>query len=211
MKHHCSPHNLPAQLAKLTGNTHVTGKPCRQKQMLKDMGRREHLAASASPGSLRGCSDMEEPGERTWCSLRQKGLFQPGRAQGNLLQNLLWQLSTAWAPKTLVSLRSSHPTTDMDQKGGNICNSDPRSIHCLLWTTSDGEFNTQRCIQLKPKPRKRRKAKSDLGMVQYMYVHMHFTQQLPQPSSSVSPSPAGLKVQPPPCTFFPPSMPGAFL
>lgn len=45
----------------------------------------------------------------------------------------------------------------------HMCNSAPRSIHCLLWTTSDSEFNAQRCIQLKPKPR-RRKTKPDLGM-----------------------------------------------
>lgn len=99
-------------------------------------------------------------------------LIQAGRAQGNLLQNLPWQLSTAWAPKTLVSLRSPHTTTGMDQKEGT-CNSDPRSIHCLLWTTSGSEFNTQRCIQLKSKPRKRRKAKSDLCMAQHMCMCLH--------------------------------------
>lgn len=49
MKHHCSPHNLPVQLAKMTGNIHITGKPRRQKQTSKDMGKREHLAVSASP------------------------------------------------------------------------------------------------------------------------------------------------------------------
>lgn len=38
MKHHCSPHNCPAQLAKLTGNIHVTGKPRRQKQTSRAQG-----------------------------------------------------------------------------------------------------------------------------------------------------------------------------
>ena len=176
MKHHCSPHNIPAQLAKLTGNIHVTGKPRRQKQTSKDMGRREHLAASASPGHKASHTQAAGGAAVTWRSPERghgahsgtKGLFQPGRAQGNLFQNLPWQLSTAWAPNTLVSLRSPHTTTVMDQKGGNTCDSDPRSIRCLLWTTSDSEFNTQRCIQLKPKPRKRRKAKSDLGTAQHM-------------------------------------------
>lgn len=103
---------------------------------------------------------MEEPRERTWCSFRREEL----RATSSKTYH--------GSSKTLVSLRSPHTTTGMDQKEG-ICNSDPRSIHSLLWTTSGSEFNTKRCIQLKLKPRKRRKAKSDLGIAQHMRMCLH--------------------------------------
>lgn len=81
-----------------------------------------------------------------------------------------------------------------------MCHSDPRSVRC------HSELNTQRCIRLKPTPRKRKKAMSDPA---HVCVCTRFMQQLPQPSSSVSPSPTGLKVQLPPCTFSPSSVPGA--
>lgn len=79
MKHHCSPRNLSAQLAKLTGNIYVTGKPRRLKQMLKDTGRREHLAISTSLGHSQAAGGASV----TWRSLRRrhgvhagtKGLF----------------------------------------------------------------------------------------------------------------------------------------
>lgn len=141
------PTQSPSELAKPIGSIHITRKPCRQKQMSKDKGRREHLAVSASPGHEATHPQATGGAAVTWSSpgrghgsqLGMKGRFQPGRDQGHLLQNLLWQLSTAWAPKPLMSLRSSHTTTDMDRNGGNTCNSDPRSIYCLLWTTADSE------------------------------------------------------------------------
>lgn len=79
MKHHCSPRNPSAQLAKLTGNIYVTGKPRRLKQMLKDMGRREHLAISTSLGHSQAAGGTSV----TWRSLKRrhgaysgtKGLF----------------------------------------------------------------------------------------------------------------------------------------
>lgn len=68
MKHHCSPRNSLAQLAKLTGNISVTGRPCRLKQMLKDMGRREHLASSTSLGHSQAAGGASV----TWRSLKRR-------------------------------------------------------------------------------------------------------------------------------------------
>lgn len=78
MKHHCSARNLSAQLAKLTGNIYITGKPRRLKQMLRDMGRREHLATSTSLGHSQAAGGAlvtwrkKRQEEKTWCLLRHK-------------------------------------------------------------------------------------------------------------------------------------------
>lgn len=72
MKHHCIPNNLSAQLAKLTGKIYVTGKPRRLKQMLKDMGRREHLAISTSLGHSQAAGGASA----TWrCLKRRHGAY----------------------------------------------------------------------------------------------------------------------------------------
>lgn len=65
MKHHCSTRNLSAQPAKLTRNIHITGKP-HLKQMLKDMGRREHMAIYTSLGHSQAAGGASA----TWRSLK---------------------------------------------------------------------------------------------------------------------------------------------
>lgn len=68
MKHHCSTRNLPAQPAELTGEIHIPGKPRRLKQMLKDIGRREHLSISTSLGHFQAAGGASA----TWRSLKRR-------------------------------------------------------------------------------------------------------------------------------------------
>lgn len=114
MKHHCSARNLSAQLAKLTGNVYVTGKPRRLKQMLRDMGRREHLATSTSLGHSQTAGGAsvtwrkKRQEEKTWCLLRHKETILDRKNKEEPPSKPALQLSTAWLPKPLMSPLHNH-------------------------------------------------------------------------------------------------------
>lgn len=137
MKHHCSPHNLSAQLVKLTGNICFTGKPHRLKQMLKNMGEKGTSAYLHKPGtfsgSWRGFSDLEKPEEKTWCLLRHNETILDRKSSGQSPPK------PATAAQHCLSTKNTHVTPTQPQmwiKSEEMHNSDLKSVLCLLGTTS---------------------------------------------------------------------------
>lgn len=115
MKHHCSTRNLSAQLAKLTGNICITGNPRRLKQMLKDVGRREHLATSTSLGHSQAAGGASV----TWRSLKRRHGAYSGTRQEELRTTSSKTCcgSSARPGHQKHSYRvTPYTTTDVDQK-----------------------------------------------------------------------------------------------